>query len=253
MRDEAALRAAVAVFERPPPRFGADELAAMAGRDPGHDARLDPGYRAAVVPFYASSALGERAAEAYAHRAAEDAPAPLRPGFAVQAEDERRHAVLDEARLAQLGIDAPPQEITPGVAAEMEESLTVSDPLRRMFLTNFIGETALAGATFPFVIALAEANGDRLSAELNRTRLADERRHVAFAVMTFRILVVQERSNRAVLQAWQDEHFAQTQNAFIEEVAAPLERAPNRPADDWLEDALRAYRVRAAALGLSAP
>ena len=226
----------------------------MAAADPDRDARLDPEYRQAILPFYASSLLGERAAAAYARRAATAGPPELAGGFAAQAGDEERHAALDATRLGLLGVDPESAErLTPGVAREMREALEVTDPLRRMFLTNFIGETALASATFPFVIRLAEANSDALSVALNRARLRDERRHAAFAERTFSILVAQDARNLAVLQRWQDEHFAPSANAFIEEVAPALESAPNRPDGDWLGDALAAYRRRAEGIGLRAP
>lgn len=249
-----ALGAACAAFRRANPPFRPRDLLALAAAHPAHDAGLDPAYRDAVVRFHASSVLGERAVAASAARAARTAPFPLREGFAAQAADEERHAALDELRLALLGVDpGSAREITPAVAREVEEAVADPDPLRRMFVTNFIGETALAGATFPFVVALAEANGDPLSAQLNRARLADERRHVRFAVRTFEILAGRNPRNRAILQRWQDEHFARAGSAFLEEVAPALDRAPNRPAGDWLGAALEAYRRRASRLGLRPP
>jgi hypothetical protein len=248
------LGAAAAAFRGLAPLFDAAALEALASADPEHDRRIDPAYREAVVPFYASSVLGERAAADSCRRAVDDAPAPLRAGFLAQAIDEERHARLDETRLAQLGVDpATAPDVTPGVASEMRASAGEPDPLRRMFVTNFIGETALAGATFPFVIELARANGDRLSVALNRARLADESRHVRFAERAFSVLVAQDEENLRVLQRWQDEHFAIPAGAFVWEVAPYLDAAPHRPAGDWLGRALDAYRARAERLGLRPP
>lgn len=254
MRDWEALGPAAAVLEGGGQVFTPHSLTAIADADPGHDSRLDPEYRAAVIVFSASSLLGERAAAASARRAGEAVRRPLSDGFARQAADEERHAALDDERLLMLGVrPGEAAAITPGVAREMQVSLAVEDPFRRLFLTNLVAETALAGATFPFVIALAQANGDRLSVALNRARLADESRHARFAARTFEILIAQEERNRDVLQRWQDEHFAAGTSAFIEEVAPALDRAPHRPSGDWLGAALAAYRARAARLGLRAP
>lgn len=222
--------------------------------DAASDERLDPAYRVALVAFTASSVLGERAAADYAHAAASDGPRALREGFARQAYDERRHAQLDELRLRQLGVDpekAP--TLTPNVASDMRVAARRRDPLRQMFETNFVGESALAGATFPFVIRLARANADRRSVELNRARLADEVSHVRFASLTFEILVGQDPRNVHVLEAWQEEHFSGATLGFLADVVPALDRAPNRPPGDWLGDAARAYQRRATALGLRLP
>lgn len=255
VRDPGALARALDAFRRPTAAFGPADLGALASADPGHDERLDPRYREAVLPFYASSLLGERAAASYAARAAiDERVAPLAPGFEQQARDEARHAALDEMRLAQLGADPErAADITPGVAREMAESLEVADPFRRMFLTNFVGESALAAATFPFVIALARANADVHSVVLNRERLADEQRHVRFAVLAFEALVAQDERNRSALQRWQDEHFAEPAGGFLAEVVPALERAPRRPEGDWLGEAVAAYGRRASRLGLRPP
>lgn len=252
--DWEALGAAVEALRRTGRAFGADDLLALARADAGHDARLDPAYRSAILPFYASSLLGERAAEENARRAASLLPEPVARGLRSQAEDERRHAGLDDARLRLLGVDPrTARDVTPGVAREMAESRAFDDPLRRVFLTNFVGETALAAATFPYVIALAGANGDRLSVRLNRARLADEVRHAVFALRLFELVVGVDERNLPVLQRWQDEHFAAGGTAFLSEVAPALERAPRRPPGDWLGAALDAYRTRARRLGLRAP
>lgn len=196
--------------------------------------------------------LGERAAARIARRAAGHGPPALAPGFRAQARDERRHAALDATRLRLLGVDpATAAVITPGVAREVAQS--DPDPMRDVFASAFVGESVLAGATFPFVIALAESNRDAVSATLERSRLADERRHVRFATTAFEILVSQDPANREVLQRWQDEQFARGASAFLSEVAPWLERAPNRPEGDWLGGALAVYRARALRLGLRGP
>lgn len=252
--DVTSLATATAELDRREAPFDTPALAALAGANPGQDDRLHPAYRAAVVAFTSSSVLGERAAAAGARRAARRGPATLAAGFRLQARDEARHARLDEARLRQLGTE--PVEaagVTPGVAREMAAVGRIADPLRWFFLTSFIGESVLAGATFPFVIGLAEANGDRLSARLNRARLADEERHTRFALRAFEILVAQDAGNRGVLQRWQDEHLGGPSGAFVEEVVPLLLAAPRAPEGDWLGAGMEAYRRRAGRLGLRVP
>jgi hypothetical protein len=252
IRDPHSLRAALGAFRRRARPFGPRHLAALSNAS--SEERLDPAYRSALVAFTASSVLGERAAADYARAAATNGPRALRGGFARQADDERRHAQLDEIRLRQLGIDpAKAPTLAPNVASDIRAAARTSDPLQQMFETNFVGESALAGATFPFVIRLARANVDRRSVELNRARLADEVSHVRFASLTFEILVGQDPRNVRVLEAWQEEHFSGATLGFLADVAPALDRAPNRPPGDWLGDAMRAYGRRANALGLRLP
>lgn len=248
--DPAALAVAATAFDRRGTPFRPEDLRAL----PGDDERLDPRYREALVRYYSSSLLGERAAAAFAGAAARAGPPTLERGFEAQAADEERHASLDETRLAQLGADpAAARTVVPSVAREMDASLGFDDPMRRLFLTNVVGETALAASVFPAVIALALANGDARSAALERARLADEVRHVRFATKVFEILVVADPANGAVLQRWQDEHFTSDAGAFLTEVVPALERAPGWQPGPWLDEALEAYRRRARGLGLRPP